>query len=177
MAMLIGYNDIVDTVVAMIEADSAFDITDTATRYIQQLLDQRKIPGPPLPAVLVYMAAKEEGASAHTSIGYSPSPILEVAIEVMVGLPGPCPAALKTALGLSTDITTPREADKAACFIIDKIESLFRADPRMSDALAPNETWYAIPGRTTFHEQNHSGQDIISAQHLLGVRIRLIERA
>jgi hypothetical protein len=124
--MKLDYNYLLERLDYTLRSDPVLNPeSDNNTRYINQLVRQRFIPGAPFPAVTLAISDKEE---RHLTMGYAPAAGLSFVVDVYCSLPSPSSTgAIKTLLGVK-DMLTGVHTDSEANFIVAEIETWLRGD-------------------------------------------------
>jgi len=178
--MNIDYTGIRNSISTILATDARLDVSNTGARYIRQMLKQRWLPSPPLPAVLINLTSKP--SEQHIAIGYSPFPVLVYNIKTVMQLPpnkvdgaSEVPSALLTAIGCS-DIQTPEQCDIAVEKITDTIEEVLRGnngDLRINRYLNNGQIKVALPVSTEFNFLKSENAYYIFSDIQLRIEMRL----
>ena len=176
MAMKIQFRTAVNAIRTILEENIHF-ITGTADSYVNQILRQRRIPGPPFPVVLIYTPGADEGIGAQQQIGYHPRPTIEVIVDIICAVPNTqTTAAIQTLLGISY-VQTHEQCEDELMMITDEFQSQFRelSNIRLQGLLTPNEVHWNLIGRTIFGEtEDMQGMIFYHSQSTLVIYERLI---
>lgn len=124
--MMIDYITLRNNLYDIIISNDNLNPSKVSSSYVHQVLKQRVVPGPSLPAILVYVGSKT--SEVHRAIGYSPYPRVILVVRTVTIIPNPNPTPnMLMKLGL-TKITTPEDSDSELAVILDELESTLRAD-------------------------------------------------
>ena len=180
MAMNIDYTGIKDSIATILQTDTRFNLANTGTRYVRQILKQKWILSAPFPTILISLTSK--ASEQHMAIGYSPFPVLMFSIKTIIQSPpnkvdsvSEIPTALLTAIG-ATDIQTPELADKALEKITDAIEEVIRGNNgalNINRYLNNGQIKVALPVSTEFNFIKSENAFYLFSDIALRVEMRL----